>query len=187
MDVLFEDRRLTASEIKARMEPVLGSPQDAGVLRLIVQRPAVNKRRVIENGTLDVTAGLVGDNWLIKGNRWRRGGDPERQITVMNWRFAKLVAVDEARIPLAGDQLFVDLDLGKVNLPPGTRIAVGEAVIEVTAPPHLGCKKFVERFGLDAMQFANSDLGRLHNLRGINAKVVSGGKIVVADPVIKLV
>jgi MOSC domain-containing protein YiiM len=101
----------------------------------------------------------------------------------MNWRFARLVAGAEERIPLAGDQLFVDLDLSRENLPVGTRIEVGAAVIEVTKPPHLGCKKFVERFGMDAMEFANSELGRLHNLRGINAKVVSSGEIAIGDKV----
>jgi MOSC domain-containing protein YiiM len=139
---------------------------------------------VIDGGVLDTEKGLVGDNWLTRGNRWRKGGDPERQITVMNWRFAKLVAGTEERVPLAGDQLYVDLDLGKENLPPGMRISIGEtAVIEVTAPPHLGCKKFVERFGMDAMQFANSDFGRLHNLRGVNAKVITGGTVATGDKI----
>jgi MOSC domain-containing protein YiiM len=77
----------------------------------------------------------------------------------------------------------VDLDLSGENIPPGTRIAVGDAVIEVTKPPHLGCKKFVERFGMDAMSFANSDFGRLHNLRGINAMVITSGEIGVGDAV----
>jgi MOSC domain-containing protein YiiM len=184
---LFESGYIAAAELEAGIGNVLASPAGEGTLHLIVQRPRTNARIVIATGVLDVERGLVGDNWLTRGSRWRKGGDPKRQITVMNWRFANLIAGDEGRIPLAGDQLYVDLDLGKENLPPGTRIAVGdEAVIEVTAPPHLGCKKFVERFGIDAMQFANSDLGRLHNLRGVNAKVVAGGEIAVGDPVRKL-
>ena len=145
---------------------------------MIVRRPKVNAREIVESGTLDLDEGLIGDNWRTKGNKWRRGGDPKRQITVMNWRFARLIAGGDDRIPLAGDQLFVDLDLSQDNLAPGTRIAIGSsAVIEVTKPPHLGCKKFVQRFGMDAMTFANSDFGRLHNLRGVNAMVITGGGV----------
>lgn len=184
MDGMFDLGHLTTEEIEAGIEDVLASPKREGTLRLIVQRPKVNERRVAETGTLDIAQGLIGDNWLIKGSRWRRGGDPKRQITVMNWRFARLVAGGESRIPLAGDQLYVDLDLGVENLPPGTRLAIGDAaIIEVTKPPHLGCRKFVLRFGMDAMTFANSEFGRLHNLRGINARVVISGGIAIGDKV----
>jgi MOSC domain-containing protein YiiM len=184
MDTLFDLGHLTAAQIEAGIAEVLASPKDKGVLRLIVQRPKVNARNVIEAGTLDIEQALVGDNWLKKGSRWRRGGDPKRQITVMNWRFARLVAGSDDRIPLAGDQLYVDLDLSKENLPVGTRLHVGEnAVIEITKPPHLGCKKFVERFGMDAMEYANSEFGRRHNLRGVNARVIEGGEIAVGDAV----
>ena len=186
MDTLFDLGHLSTVEIEAGMAEVLGSPKTDGRLMMIVRRPKVNAREVIDAGTLDVDQGLIGDNWLKKGSRWRRGGDPKRQITVMNFRFAKLVAGGEDRIPLAGDQLYVDLDLSQENLPVGTRIAVGRAVIEVTKPPHLGCKKFVERFGMDAMMFANSDFGKLHNLRGINARVIVGGKARPGDPVAKI-
>ena len=180
---MLESAHLATADIKAGMEDVLASPKERGTLQLIVRRPRVNARETVRSGELDIHEGLVGDNWLKKGNRWRRGGDPKRQITLMNWRFARLVAVDENRIQFAGDQLYVDLDLSKENVPPGTRLAVGRAVIEVTAPPHLGCKKFVERFGLDAMNFANSVFGRLNNLRGVNAMVIIGGDISTGDQI----
>ena len=183
MDVSLPVRHLTSAEIEAGMAEVLASRQRDGTLQLIVRRPKVNARETLDSGRLDLGEGLVGDNWRIKGSKWRRGGDPERQLTIMNWRFARLIAIDEARIPLAGDQLYVDLDLSKENVPEGTRISIGNAVIEVTAPPHLGCKKFVQRFGMDAMTLANSEFGRLHNLRGINAKVVAGGDIYIGDVV----
>ena len=184
MDTLFDLGYLTAAQIEAGIAEVLASPKTEGTLKLIVQRPKVNARNVVEAGMLEVEQGLIGDNWLKKGSRWRRGGDPKRQITVMNWRFARLVAGGDERVPLAGDQLYVDLDLGKENLPVGTRIAIGaNAIIEVTKPPHLGCKKFVERFGMDAMEFANSEFGRAHNLRGVNARVITGGEVKAGDPV----
>lgn len=182
MEGSFKTPSLTTEQIEAGIEEVLASPKDHGTMRLIVRRPKVNAREMIEAGRLDPIEGLIGDNWLTKGSKWRRGGDPKRQLTVMNWRFAKLIAVDDERIALAGDQLYVDLDLGRENIPAGTRLVVGDAaVIEITEPPHLGCKKFVERFGIDAMTFANSEFGRLHNLRGVNAVVTAGGDISIGD------
>ncbi|MEQ1604369.1 MAG: MOSC domain-containing protein [Pyrinomonadaceae bacterium] len=179
------DRYMTTSEIEQGIRKVLASPKDNGRLELIVRRPKVNMREVIESGMLDVENGLVGDNWLTRGSsRTSNGlGHPEMQLNLMNFRFAELIAGDRNRVPLAGDQIFVDLDLSGENLPVGTRLLVGDAVIEVTAIPHLGCKKFVERFGMDAMLYANSDFGRKHNLRGINAKVVSGGRVAVGDKI----
>ena len=104
----------------------------------------------------------------------------------MSSRAAALVAGDRERWPLAGDQLYVDLDLSDENLPPGTRLALGSAVLEVTDEPHTGCKKFTARFGLDAMVFVNSPVGRALNLRGINARVVESGTVRVGDAVTKL-
>jgi MOSC domain-containing protein YiiM len=105
------------------------------------------------------------------------------QLNLMNWRFVNLVAGSRERVQLAGDQLFVDLDLSPDNIPPGSQLSIGQAVIQITEIPHLGCKKFVERFGIDAMKYANSDFGRGHNLRGVNAKVVTAGNITACDPV----
>ena len=170
---------LAADEIEDKIADVLASPKDNGTLEMIVRRPAVNEREVIESGFLSIENGLVGDNWLTRGSsRTDNGlGHPEMQLNLMNWRFANLISGSRDRVQLAGDQLFVDLDLSPDNLPPGTQLSIGEAVIEITAIPHLGCKKFVERFGIDAMKFANSEFGRSHNLRGVNAKVVTSGDI----------
>jgi MOSC domain-containing protein YiiM len=108
------------------------------------------------------------------------------QLNIMNSRVIALLAQDKDRWPLAGDQLFIDMDLSAENLPPGTRLALGSAMIEVTDQPHTGCKKFMERFGLDAMKFVNSPVGKQLHLRGINAKVVQPGLIQVGDVVKKI-
>jgi len=176
---------LSAAEIEAKIADVLASPKDNGTLEMIVRRPAENSREVIDTGFLSIENGLVGDNWLIRGSsRTDNGlGHPEMQLNMMNWRFVNLIAGSRDRVQLAGDQLFVDLDLSPDNIPPGTRLSIGDAEIEISPIPHLGCKKFVERFGIDAMKYANSEVGRRHNLRGVNAKVLRASAIATRDRV----
>jgi MOSC domain-containing protein YiiM len=108
------------------------------------------------------------------------------QINVMNARAALLVAGSSERRALAGDQLYVDLDLSPENLPAGTRLAIGTAVIEVTAVPHTGCAKFVAHFGSEAMRFVNGRVGRSLRLRGLNARVVQSGAIRRGDRISKV-
>ncbi|HSI88552.1 MAG TPA: hypothetical protein VK918_05810 [Pyrinomonadaceae bacterium] len=177
MDGLLFEKHLTADEIEAGIEHVLASPRNKGTVELIVVRPGVGKRQVLEVGEFDLERGLIGDNWLKRGSKRTPDGSahPDMQVNVMNYRFAELVAGERNRVPLAGDQLFVDLYLGPDSVQPGTRLRAGTVVLEVTSLPHLGCKKFVERFGLDAMKYANSEFGRSKNLRGLNARVVEAG------------
>ena len=181
-------RHLTTEELHAGLDEIRRSPKDEGVLDLIVRRPGVGEREVVEEGQLDVAEGLVGDSWSRRASRRSKDGlaHPDMQLNIMNTRVIALVAQERERWHLAGDQLFMDLDLSAENLPPGTRLAVGSAVIEVTREPHTGCEKFVSRFGLDAMKFVNSPLGRQLNLRGINARVVQPGTIRVRDVAKKL-
>ena len=166
------------STLESGVAAIRRSPRDEGTVELIVCRPAEEERQVLSEATLDEELGLVGDGWHARGTP-----HPDRQLTLMNARAADLVAGSRERWPLAGDQLFVDLDLGEANLPPGTRLSVGSAVVQVTAEPHRGCGKFSRRFGVDAMKFVNSAVGRELNLRGINAKVVSGGTVQTGDPI----
>ncbi len=181
-------KHLSTEELEAGLAEIRRAPKDGGVLQLIVRRPAVEEREIIQEGQLDVTEGLVGDNWRSRGSSSTDDGSahPEMQINLMNARAAQLVAQDKERWHLAGDQLYVDFDLSDDNVPPGTRLAIGEAILEVTAVPHNGCKKFVARFGLDAMKFVNSPVGKELHLRGINAKVVQNGAIRVGDSVKKV-
>ena len=179
---------LTEDELLAGLEHIRRAPPDGGRLELIVRRPAVGEREVLEEGELDVVDGLVGDTWRQRPSSRTpdRSPDPDCQINVMGARVADLVAGHPDRRALAGDQLFLDLDLSAANLPPGTRLGIGTAVIEVTAQPHTGCGKFVERFGLEAMKFVNSPAGRALNLRGINARVVQSGAVRAGDRARKL-
>lgn len=164
------------------------SPKDEGVLHLIVRRPQVGEREVLADGHLDLEEGLVGDTWKKRASSRSADGlaHPDMQLNIMNARVIGLIAQQKERWPLAGDQLFVDLDLSDENLPPWTRLALGDAVIEVTDQPHTGCGKFIARFGVDAAKFVNSTVGRQLHLRGVNARVVTPGTIRVGDLVRKL-
>jgi len=181
-------RHLTTQEIEAGLDEIKQSPRNNGVLHLIVRRPQIGAREILEEAELDHAVGLVGDTWSQRKSSRTDDGSPhpDMQLNVMNSRTIALLAQAKDRWPLAGDQLFIDLDLSEDNLPPGTRLAMGSAVIEVTPQPHTGCGKFVERFGADAMQFVNSPTGRQLRLRGLNAKVVQPGRIREGDRVRKV-
>jgi hypothetical protein len=183
MSTITSIKQLTEAELEAGLEHIRNAPKDQGVLELIVRRPEIEYREVLQEGELDVSLGLVGDNWSVRGSSRTPDGSPhpEMQLNIMNVRVTSLVAQDKNRWQLAGDQLYLDLDLSDENLPAGTRLQIGEAVIEVSAEPHLGCRKFVARFGLEAMKFVNSELGKKLHLRGINAKVVKSGTIRVGE------
>ena len=176
------------TQLEAGLDDVRAAPADEGRVELIVRRPEVDAREVVEEATLDPDGGLVGDNWHVKPSLKTGAPNREAQLTVMNARVTALVAgEDPERWALAGDQLYVDLDLSYRNLPPGTRIRVGEeAVVEVTDEPHRGCGKFSSRFGVDALKFVNSAVGRELNMRGVNTRIVTGGVVRTGDPVTKL-
>jgi hypothetical protein len=185
---MSEIRHLALAEMEAGLVAIQQAPKDAGVLKLIARRPNTDEREVLEEAHLDPVHGLVGDNWKARGSRSTPDGlaNPETQLNVMNAHVIELLAQDKERWALAGDQLFVDFDLSEINVPPGTRLAIGAAVIEITAPPHLGCKKFSARFGPAAVKFVNSPEGKRLHLRGVNAKVVHPAVIRTGDSVKKL-
>src|SRR5215469_12923682 len=176
-------QHLSHQQLEASLSHVRDSPSDRGLLVLVVRRPATGARELPAEAMLDTAAGLVGDNWLVRGSSGTPDGsaDPQRQVTVMNARLAELVAGGTDRMPLAGDQLYVDFDISVDNLPAGSLLTVGEAVLEVSEAPHLGCAKFVERFGTDAMRFVNSRLGRQLRLRGMNTRVLQQGVVRPGD------
>lgn len=176
-------RHLTKFELDAGLDDIRNAPKDCGTVQLIVRRPETDEREVLEEASLDLVNGLIGDNWKSRGSRRTSDGSahPDMQLNVMNARVISLIAQAKENWSLAGDQLYLDLDLSAENLPVGARLEIGSAVIEVTPPPHTGCQKFVSRFGLEAMKFINSELGRELRLRGLNAKVVKSGTVRTGD------
>jgi len=176
---LTAPHHLTTAELEAGLAAVRSAPQESGRLELIVRRPRTGLREVLDVGELDLALGLVGDRW--SEGKQNRAPNPGTQVTLMSARAAALVAVTRERWPLAGDQLYVDMDVSEENLPAGTQLAIGSAVVEISTLPHTGCKKFVERFGMDAMLFVNSEVGLALRLRGVNTKVVVPGSIRVGD------
>src|SRR5690349_12155688 len=181
-------KHLTTAELEAALDHLRQAPKDDGVVHLIVRRPEVDQREVLDEAELDTELGMIGDNWKVRGSRRTLDGSahPDMQINIMNSRVTALVAQEKDRWQLAGDQLYIDMDLSKDNLPAGSRIAVGSAILEVSPLPHTGCKKFVDRFGNEAMEFVNSETGKAMCLRGVNAKVIQGGTVKVGQTAKKL-
>jgi hypothetical protein len=185
----IQPRHLSAAELEDQRSWLLDAPADRGTLELVVRRPAVDERELLAVGELSLTHGLVGDTWIVRGSRRTDDGSshPDMQLNVINARVSRLVAGDDdAARAWAGDQLHVDLDLSPENLPAGTKLAIGTAVIEVTDQPHTGCAKFAARFGTDALRFVNTGGGQQHRFRGLNAKVVVAGVVRPGDTVAKL-
>jgi hypothetical protein len=178
---------LTRAALEAGLDHIRQAPKDGGTLDLIVRRPAVGAREVLTVGDLDTHEGLKGDTWIIRSSSRTPDGSrhPDMQLNIMSARAVALVAQVPERWALAGDQLYIDMDLSEANLPPGTKLALGNAIVEVTSQPHTGCVKFVERFGVEAMKFVNSPVGRALRLRGLNARVVQPGTVRVGDTVSK--
>jgi hypothetical protein len=181
-------RHRTTAELEAQLEHFRRSPRDHGTLDLLVCRPTKGARRVLDEGVLDLTVGLEGDRWFREPWKRRRDGspDPSMQLNIMNARVSAFVAGAPERQALTGDQLHLDLDLSVENLPVGSRLTIGAAVIEITAPPHTGCKTFVGHYGTEAMRFVNGKAGRPLRLRGACARVVVPGTVRPGDKVSKV-
>ena len=176
------------TDLLAGIETIQNSPKDHGLLEMIVIRPRDQAREVLEECDLSLKLGVHGDFWAT--GCWKSLPDgsphPDVQVTLMNSRCIALLAQERARWPLAGDQLYVDLDLTAENLPTGQRLAIGSAVLEITATPHTGCGQFTERFGPDASRLLNSETGKRLRLRGIYARVVQDGRVKTGDTIVKI-
>lgn len=175
-------REQPGTQFDALLDRVHSAPLDNGLLNLIVRRPAVDERETLAQASLDLDLGLVGDRWATRQID-RTPVYLAAQLTVINTRLLTAIEPDRTRWALAGDQLYVDLDLCEAHLPAGSRLAIGSSVIEVSEEPHTGCAKFSARFGGEALRWINSPVGRAHRLRGLNARIVEAGTIRVGDAI----
>jgi hypothetical protein len=178
-----EVAHLTPPELEAGLATIRSAPAGAGSIELIVRRPGLGEREELGEAVLDPVVGLVGDDWSTRGSRHTTDGGPVpgHQLTITSARSIGLLAGDRSRWSLAGDQLYVDLDLSEAALPVGALLEVGAALVEVRPEPHKGCAKFADRFGRDALRFVQSTEGRALRLRGLHAVVVRGGTVRTGD------
>jgi MOSC domain-containing protein YiiM len=179
---------LTRDELEAGLDYIRQSPKTEGVVMMIVRRPAVDARETLMAGELTIETGLAGDTWDQRPSKAMpdHAPNPQAQVTLMNARAVALIAQTEDRWPLAGDQFYVDLDLSVENLPAGTQLRLGSAIVEISAQPHTGCAKFSQRYGVEAHKFVNSKEGSPLRLRGVNARVVQAGTVRVGDVMSRL-
>jgi hypothetical protein len=182
------ETHFTLEDLWTKLEHIQQSPKDSGQVELIVRRPAVEEREIITQGRLLPASGLEGDNWRERGSTSMTDGsaNPEAEITLMNSRVIQTLTQDETRWALAGDQFFVDFDLSEENIPAGTRLVIGSAIVEVSPLPHNGCKKFSARFGVDALKFISMAENKSLRMRGINAKIIQAGDVKQGDLVRKV-
>ncbi|MBT3270333.1 MOSC domain-containing protein [Candidatus Poribacteria bacterium] len=186
-DIDHAPMHLTAEQIDARLDWIEASPADSGTLEGICIRPEPNEREELESCLLSPELGVEGDFWVR--NCWKKledgSSDPAVQLALMNCRAVDVVAGSRDRWKWAGDQLFVDFDLGEDNLSPGDRLHIGSAVVELSDIPHTGCDLFKARYGMAAVKFINSRTGKEKRLRGVLAQIVQAGTVSVGDTVRK--
>lgn len=177
----------TLAELEAKLDHIRASPRDAGRIELIVRRPSPGEREVVDEATLEMGRGLVGDSWIARPSRHTADGspNPDQMLTLMNARAIAALA-DRERWPIAGDQLFVDFDLAEASVPAGTRLSIGTALLEISPKPHTGCAKFTERFGSDATKWLNTEAGRALHLRGVHAVILASGTVRVGDAIVRI-
>ena len=154
------------------------APRGRGWVRLIVLRKGNEVHEVAARAELSPERGLHGDRWELGA-----APEPASQVTLMSVRVAELIGAGTRPLGLAGDNFLVDLDLGEDALPVGSRLRLGNAVLQVSDMPHLGCKKFSARFGQEALRWINWKPHRVRRLRGVNCRVVAGGTVTLGDPV----
>jgi hypothetical protein len=179
---MSESTHRSCEEMEAEILRLGPGPRDGGSVEMIVFRLPGEGRATPNNAFVSPEGGLHGDRWVLQPER-----NPGAQITLLNADVAQAVAGSRDRVPLAGDNLIVRLDLGEENLPVGTRLRIGEALLEVTAVPHTGCDKFRRRFGEAALRLVNQKEHRSRKLRGIYVRVIESGRISVGDPIQKAV
>jgi MOSC domain-containing protein YiiM len=174
-------------ELNAALPDIRAAPKE-GPIEALVIRPDHGARLMPERVRLSRAGGTEGDHWAR--GCWRSTEDgaphPDVQICIMPARVIRAIAGARENWAEAGDNLFIDMDLTPENVPPGTRLSMGSAVLEITAEPHNGCQAFIDRYGRDACLFVNTGPGRLMRLRGIYGRVVQDGEVRVGDPVRKV-
>jgi MOSC domain-containing protein YiiM len=169
------DRHLSLDALEDGLAALPPPPRDRGRVTLIVRRRADGVRETPARVELTRERGVPGDRW-----QRLQPDAPQMQLAVMQQDLAELIANGQP-LSLFGDNLFVDLDLSAANLPFGSQIRVGSAIVEMTPEPHDGCHKFAGRFGNDALRFVATKATRAENRRGVYWTTIEAGEVAVGD------
>lgn len=178
------ERHPTLDVCMAAMPDILAAPKDNAPIRSLCLRPGIGQRQFVDSLTMTVSEGIPGDRWLT--NPWRKladgSPDPEIQVSILPTRVCDLVWREGDRAPHPGDPIVADMDMGVDNLPPGSLIQAGSAVLEVSAIFNTACVKWRNRYGLESFRWINMDDHPRHRLRGILCAVREGGTVTRTDP-----
>jgi hypothetical protein len=179
---------VTAKELAAALPAILAAPRDAGVTRLLCSRPKPNHRTFPQTLTFTRASGVAGDfessrPWLTLPDG---SPDPRNQVSIMSWQVLDLVWRDRDRVAHPGDNIAVDMNLTAHNLPVGTLLAAGTAILRVSDEPNDGCVKWKVRSGRAAYDWSTRDDHLPLRLRGVYCSVEQDGEMHLGDTLRRL-
>ena len=174
---------VTTAELTAALPHIAAAPKTDAPIAVLCFRPGLNQRLFPSSLTLTRAEGIPGERWLTMP--WLRlddgSPDPRIQVSILPQRVLDLMWRDRTATAHPGDTIVADLDCGIANLPEGTLIQTGSAVLQVSGIFNEGCIKWKARFGADARAFIDAPGHPDLRLRGVLCAVVQDGVVALTD------
>lgn len=174
---------ITRAELDRAWPDIMAAPKDGAAIEMLCLRPAMGERRFVDEIHVTREEGIPGERWLTQP--WMRlpGGqpDPAIQVSFLQRRVLDLVWRDREGTPHPGDTFVVDMDLSEANLPAGSLLQVGSAVLEVSTVFNNACAKWKKRYGDDALDWVRAYENKEFRPRGVLAKVHRDGVFRAGD------
>jgi hypothetical protein len=150
---------VTAEELDAALPSVLAAPRDAGIVRMLCTRPKPNTRSFPEVLTLTRSKGVSDDY-----HQWQP------------W----------LELPDGSPDPRIEVSLADTDLPVGTRLSVGTAILRVSDVPNDGCAKWRVRCGRPAYNWIIKPDHLKLRLRGLYALIEQDGEVRLGDTLRRL-